>query len=84
MRSIGVLPMKRSCGVAAALRPRAANGSIAAASMPVIRPRPVGRFSSGSVPERLLARYQGYLQTDGYEGYAAPRCQGSCRLITFT
>jgi hypothetical protein len=39
---------------------------------------------SGSVPERLLARYQGYLQTDGYEGYAAPRCQGSCRLITFT
>lgn len=26
---------------------------------------------SGSVPERLLAGYQGYLQTDGYEGYAA-------------
>lgn len=26
---------------------------------------------SGSVPERLLAGYEGYLQTDGYEGYAA-------------
>ena len=26
---------------------------------------------SGSVPERLLAGYRGYLQTDGYEGYAA-------------
>lgn len=26
---------------------------------------------SGSVPERLLVGYQGYLQTDGYEGYAA-------------
>jgi len=26
---------------------------------------------SGSVPSRLLAGYQGYLQTDGYEGYSA-------------
>ncbi|OMH27966.1 hypothetical protein BGP75_21545 [Motiliproteus sp. MSK22-1] len=26
---------------------------------------------SGSVSERLLAGYKGYLQTDGYEGYAA-------------
>ncbi len=26
---------------------------------------------SGSVPLRLLAGYQGYLQTDGYEGYSA-------------
>ncbi|WP_143821157.1 IS66 family transposase, partial [Motiliproteus sp. MSK22-1] len=26
---------------------------------------------SGSVPERLLAGYKGYIQTDGYEGYAA-------------
>ena len=26
---------------------------------------------SGSVPVKLLEGYQGYLQTDGYEGYAA-------------
>ena len=32
---------------------------------------------SGSVPLRLLAGYQGYLQTDGYEGYSAV-CRQPC------